>query len=221
MAGKRKKLHFKDKDLWYLVGLIATDGCLSSDGQHIDITAKDKDFLESLKKSLELENRIGTKKNGGGMRSHRIQFANRDFYDFLVSIGLTAKKSLTLGALKVPITWFPDFLRGVIDGDGGIRHWIHPSNNAEQWSLKIHSAAPGFIHWLEETIEKRFLVAGQVHKAKTGVYVLKYGKMAAKRICQNCYYEACLGLERKIDLAKMCNASNTGWSKSKTVYCEV
>ena len=35
----------------------------------------------------------------------------------LVSLGLTPRKSLTLGALAVPDELFPDFFRGCIDGD--------------------------------------------------------------------------------------------------------
>ena len=30
----------KPNDLWYLVGLVATDGSLSLDGRHINITSK-------------------------------------------------------------------------------------------------------------------------------------------------------------------------------------
>ena len=220
MPHKRKQLEFKDEDLWYLVGLIATDGNLSSDGRHIDITAKDAEFLKDLKMTLGLDNKVGVKRNGSGVCWH-IQFANRNFYDFLLSIGLTPKKSLTLGELKVPTKWFSDFVRGVIDGDGSIRKWIHPSNGVEQWSLRIYSAAPLFLSWLEQRVEKHFLVKGQIHKNQKSVSVLKYGKLAAKQILENCYYEGCLGLDRKAILAKMCSISNAGWSKSKTVLCAI
>jgi hypothetical protein len=223
MPHKRKKLEFKEQDLWYLVGLIATDGNLSSDGRHINVTSKHLDFLATLKGALRLENVIGTKSSGSrkDRKYYQIQFSNRNFYDFLLSVGLTPKKSLTLGPLKVPNAWFADFLRGVIDGDGSIRRWIHPSNGAEQWSLRVYSGSSTFMRWLESSIERRFLVSGQIHTHGKGLHVLKYGKLAAKRVFQNCYYEGCLGLERKINLAKVCGTSNAGWSKSKTVYCEV
>lgn len=60
-------------DLWYLVGLITADGCLSSDGRHTDITAKDKDFLQELGARLKISNAIGQKKNGMGLVYRRIQ----------------------------------------------------------------------------------------------------------------------------------------------------
>lgn len=42
MANRRKELNIEGANLWYLVGLITSDGCLSKDGRHVDITAKKK-----------------------------------------------------------------------------------------------------------------------------------------------------------------------------------
>lgn len=58
MPQKRKELNIKSKDLWYLIGLITTDGCLSSDGRHIDITSKDYEFLREIKDSFGLAIKI-------------------------------------------------------------------------------------------------------------------------------------------------------------------
>ncbi len=38
----------------YAVGVITTDGCLSSDGRHINITSKDTDQLNNIKKCLNV-----------------------------------------------------------------------------------------------------------------------------------------------------------------------
>ena len=221
MARRRIELKFKDKDLWYLVGLTATDGNLSSDGRHIDITSKYQNFLENIKVELGLENKIGIKSSGSKVleKYYHIQIANKNFYDFLLSIGLTPNKSLSLGELKVPNKWFVDFIRGVIDGDGSIRKWFHPSNQGEQWSLRIYSASPKFINWLRESIERMFLAKGRIHENANNCYVLKFGKLAAKRILQSCYYEKCLSLDRKNRLAEKCGISTDGWGKSKTLLC--
>jgi len=128
------------KHLWYLVGLIASDGCLSSDGRHLDITAKEREFLDTGRDTLGLSNRIGVKSRGKINQTYRIQFGSVVFYDFLLSLGLVPSKSLRLGSLDVPDEYFPDFLRGQIDGDGNIRRWLHPTNGREQWVLRIYSA---------------------------------------------------------------------------------
>ncbi len=63
MPNIRKELKIEGSNLWYLVGLITTDGCLSSDGRHIDITSKDYAFLQEIKDCLGIGNKIGSKYN--------------------------------------------------------------------------------------------------------------------------------------------------------------
>ena len=204
-----------------MVGLITSDGCLSSDGRHIDITSKENEFLQEIKNSLEINNKIGVKFNTKKQEAFHIQIANRNFYDFLLSIGLTQNKSLSLGAIKVPDQYFYDFLRGLIDGDGCIRRWIHPSNNREQWSSRIYSGSGEFIKWLNDTTEALLRIRGRIYRETATKWILKYGKMAAREIVKRCYYKDCLGLNRKIKLAKECLDSYRGWSKSKTVHYDL
>jgi len=127
MPHKRKELNIKGSNLWYLVGLIASDGCLSPDGRHIDITSKDRDFLKRLVEKLNITNRVTVKNSGANDQAYHIQIANRNFYDFLQSIGLMPRKSLVIDSLDIPGIYFLDFLRGMIDGDGCIRKWTHPT----------------------------------------------------------------------------------------------
>lgn len=218
MPHKRKDLKIKGSNLWYLVGLITSDGCLCKDGRHIDITSKDRDFLQTIKEHLGLINRVGIKNKNTHKQAYRIQIANKGFYDFLLSIGLTQNKSLTLEQIRVPDQFFIDFLRGLIDGDGCIRRWIHPSNNREQWSLRIYSGSKDFIDWLNNATEFLLKIKGKVYKQSDTQWILKYGKMAAREIAGKCYYRDCLGLDRKIKLAQECCSSYIGWQQSKTVF---
>jgi hypothetical protein len=217
LPAHRKELAISGSNLWYLVGLIASDGCLSSDGRHIDITSKDNLFLQRIKDATGITNRICEKYNAQKQKSFHLQVGNKNLYDFLLLVGLTPHKSLTLGALKVPDCFYIDFLRGVIDGDGCIRHWRHPSNGREQWSLRIYSGSEYFVQWLTKVNVRLLKIKGRIHKNVSNLWVLKYGKMAAKEIAVRCYYKGCLGLERKIKLAQACRDSRQGWHKSKTV----
>lgn len=217
MPNKRKELKIEGSNLWYLVGLITTDGNLSPDGRHIDITSKDFKFLVGIKNLIEIENKIGIKYGFKKQKAFHIQFSNRNFYDFLLSVGLMQNKSLVLGEIKIPEQYFIDFLRGAIDGDGCIRNWIHPTNKREQWSLRIYSGSEEFINWLNNTTQQLLKVSGRIHKNAAGTWVLKYGKMAAKEISRRCYYRNCFGLKSKIKLANECLGSYKGWRQSKTV----
>ncbi|HYV33488.1 MAG TPA: hypothetical protein VE973_01405 [Candidatus Limnocylindria bacterium] len=121
---------------------------------------------------------------------------------------MTPKKSLTLDKIKVPSPYFPDFLRGVIDGDGSIHTWKHPSNGNIQWALRIFSGSQKFIDWLKITTEESFKVQGKIHITKTykknALYQLKFGKFATKIIFSKSYYTDCLSLKRKYLLALEC-----------------
>ncbi len=195
----------KPQHLWYVIGLIATDGNLSKSGRHINITSKNNKHLLSVKKALGLNNNKVTKKSRAKYKEKNysfLQFSDVKFYKYLLNIGLTPKKSLTLGELKIDHKYFIDFLRGVIDGDGSISTWIHNTNNNRQWSLRIFSAAPIFIKWLKEKIENYFLVKGKLYyykyaNKKNPIYTLKFGKLPTKVIIKKIYYKNALSLEKK------------------------
>jgi hypothetical protein len=222
MPQKRKDLKIEGPNLWYLVGLITSDGNLSKDGRHIDITSKDSGFLETLVEKFKISNKVCVKNKGTNKEAKRIQIANKNFYDFLVSIGLMPNKSLIISEIKIPKIYFVDFLRGLIDGDGCIRSWTHPTNLHEQWSLRVYSGSKKFITWLRHTIEIYLGCKGRIHpefKAawKKPVYTLKYGKIAAKVILKNCYNKGAFGMGRKIDLAERFLKVPSGWRQSRTL----
>ncbi len=217
MPQKRKDLKIAGANLWYLVGLITSDGCLSSDGRHIDITSKERDFLEVIKARLGLESQVCIKNKNTPKQAYRIQIANKNFYEFLLSVGLTPNKSLTLEQVQIPKIYFYDFLRGLIDGDGGIQRWIHHTNGREQWNLRVASGSMKFLEWLKKKIEVAIGAKGKFYSEGKNRFRLKYGKMAAREIVKKCYYEGCFGLQRKIILANSCLDSYRGWRKSKTI----
>jgi hypothetical protein len=71
--------------LAYTIGIISTDGNLSPDGRHINITSKDSQLLETIKSIMNLKNKIGRKGSGSsvGKKYFCLQFGNIDFYRFL------------------------------------------------------------------------------------------------------------------------------------------
>ncbi len=211
----------KPNNLWYIVGFIATDGNLSPDGRHINITSKDTEHLILLKRALGITNKLSSKLGISKTRSSVLQFGDVKFYRFLEQIGLTKKKSLTLKPLKIPKKYFHDFLRGVIDGDGNIQEWVHKSNGNTQWVIKIVSASPFFLPWIKDRIEECMKTQGKIYDSirpghSNPLYILKYGKFAAKIILRKCYYVGSLALKRKLKIAVKCIQSENGLSKYNT-----
>ena len=203
--------------------MIATDGCLGRDGRSINITSKEREFLAQVQIAIGSRGCISHKFGGSRQLAYQLQFKSRSLWEHLWEIGLTPKKSLTIGPLRVPDEGFRDFLRGAIDGDGNIRRWQHPTNGREQWRLQVYGASQPFLRWLQETTKRLWHVTGSLHVRPPAserhhpLYILKFGKIAAKVILTECYYPNALALERKRALAIECVAATVGWSRSKTV----
>ena len=177
-------------NLAYAVGLIATDGYLGNDGLLIDLTSKDKEQLENFSKCVGVNFTIGRKHNGQGKECLRIQFKNKTFYNFLLLIGLTPKKSLTMGKLGIPEKYFFDFLRGCFDGDGCFySYWDPRWRSSHMFYVEFVSASEKHIFWLREELKRCIHVIGHItNKKDSSFFQLKYAKREALEIIKNMYY---------------------------------
>lgn len=194
-------------ELAYVIGIITSDGNLSPDGRHISITSKDKALLQQVRAVLNLNNVIGTKSRGTlPSRMYFVfQFGDINFYEFLLSLGLTPAKSKTLEPLDIPPSLFSDFLRGCIDGDGSIGSSSHPESKHPQIKLRLCSASPVFLQWILSEVRMNYGVTGgsisrQDNKA---VCTLSFGKRDALTILRHMYAsEDAPSLQRKRVVAK-------------------
>jgi hypothetical protein len=192
----------------YAIGLITSDGNLSSDGRHINFTSKDFSLAQSFKKCLKLDNKIGRKARGGSQDKIYcvVQFGDKNFYHFLLAIGLMPAKSKVLGKLQIPDAYFVDFLRGCIDGDGNIITVKHPESQHLQLRIRITSASLQFLEWLKSKIYVNIQVdGGWIYSPKSqSVHSLTYGKSDAIKIGRSIYYHDVEHyLHRKFDNIKM------------------
>lgn len=187
--------------LAYAIGLIATDGCLSSDGRHIDLTSKDKEQLVNFLRCLNLDNKIGRKFSGSGKRTYlRVQFGDVVFYRFLLGIGLTPAKSKTMGIVQIPRRYFFDFLRGCFDGDGTFySYWDPRWKSSFMFYTVFISASPAHLNWIREELNVRLRVTGHLtHDTKKSTYQLKYAKAESLKILRRLYQnKAAVCLTRK------------------------
>ncbi len=175
-------------ELAYVVGLIATDGNMSSDGRHITFTSKDLELATLFKKYLNHEGKIGRKSRGGGgeKKYFVVQLGDVIFYKFLLSIGLTPKKSKTMGKLEIPQKYFYDFFRGCIDGDGSVGSFMHPESKLPQFKTRLVSASKLFLEWIRSlTIKdgiKGFITTSD------GLHTLVFAKRDSTKLLNLVYY---------------------------------
>ena len=190
----------------YVIGVITTDGNLSSDGRHINVTSKDREMVDTVKRLLRLDNKIGRKARGYSKEKKYfvLQFGDINFCEFLVSIGLMPAKSKKLKRVLVPLKFFADFLRGCIDGDGNISISRHPESKFEQLRVRLVSASPDFLIWILAVIRKELAVNGGYiySQARKSVSTLAFGKTDSMKIIKGMYYKKSLPtLKRKRVLA--------------------
>lgn len=175
----------------YAIGLIVSDGCLSSDGRHIDFTSKDLDQVKTFASILSLKNKIAPKGRGHTLEKNyfHIQFGNVKFYRFLLKIGLTPHKSKTIAAIKIPDKYFIDFLRGCFDGDGyTYSYWDPRWRSSFMLYFVLTSASYKFLSWTKEKINGLYGISGKIGTTN-GAYKLAYAKSASIRIIEKIYYK--------------------------------
>jgi hypothetical protein len=183
------------KDYWnnnfaYAIGLFTADGCLSSDGRHLEFTSKDEEQVKTFAQCLNLKNSITLKSRGNseGKKYFHIQFGDVKLYRFLNSIGLTPKKSLTIKELKIPSVFIPDFTRGLLDGDGSVHTNSHPESKLLQFKTSFHSGSKIFLEWLSNQLKVMALLEGGTLCKSTRAYNLSYGKRDSIRLIKAIYY---------------------------------
>jgi len=186
-------------NLAYAVGLIASDGNLSSDGRHIDLTSKDIEQLENFQKCLEITHKISIKKSGYSDKEYsRIQFSDVKFYRWLNGIGMTSKKSKTIANLKIPNRYFFDFLRGQFDGDGcSYSYWDKRWHSSFMIYVSFVSASKDHMLWMSKKIEQLIGFVGRIDRVDS-VYRLRYAKNASIVLFEKMYADyGAIALTRK------------------------
>src|ERR1041385_2190618 len=90
----------------YAIGLIATDGCLSSNGRTVVFTSKDDEAIDNFLRALNIDARIGINVSGNGKLTKRVQIGDVLFFRFLQTIGLTPAKSKIISTVAIPDKFF-------------------------------------------------------------------------------------------------------------------
>lgn len=195
----------------YLVGLTATDGCLLSRKTTIDITSGDREMVETFLRCAGRPDVRVRLYAGKKSTIYRGTFGDVELYRWLQAAGLTPRKSLTLGPLRVPTQFLSHVMRGLIDGDGSIDCYVHnpikkinPNYRYQRLSVRFLSASRAHCVWVQEILREHLQIVGALLRKHGRGYSehdlcnVKYGKYASIRLL-TWMYEGSEGmrLERK------------------------
>lgn len=185
----------------YAIGLLATDGNLSPNGRHIVFVSKDHEQLNNFQKALNICIPVTYTRSGySGRLVPRLQFGDTLFYNFLTCIGITPKKSKTIGQVDIPKIFFFDFIRGCFDGDGTFySYWDRRWKSSFMFYTAFASASREHLGWVQRELKMRIATTGHITcDSSKSTYQLKYGKADSLKIIKKMYYsDSAICLSRK------------------------
>lgn len=166
--------------------------------------SSDTQLLKTFKKCLNLKNKIARSKNDGWATkpSYRVQFGNVQFYRWLLKIGLFPAKTYTIGKLNIPNKYFPDFLRGHLDGDGSITAYMDRYNiyrgrtyANQRIFVRFTSASNNHIDWLYRKINQNngakgvFIYKPPATSNRVPMWDIKFAKKESVKLLKWIYYK--------------------------------
>jgi hypothetical protein len=187
--------------LAYAIGLMATDGCVA-DGDHVSFPSADRELVALFASCLGKANTIGEFRTETGGTAYRIQFGDVAFCRWLAGIGITGRKSLTIGAIEVPDSLTVDLARGLLDGDGSIINKRARADTGgrrdyywEYLQTKFVCASRPHLDWLRGQLKKSLAIDGLIitrsaREGKHACYTLRYGKRASHLLLPAIYRDA-------------------------------
>jgi hypothetical protein len=187
---KLKTIYVWSRELAYLAGLFASDGCLLNNGRHLNITSKDLQIIQSCQDILGKFTKIGTKIGQFQTKAYYWQFSDVALYEFFYDAGIKPRKSTSIKEVKVPDMYWADFLRGYFDGDGTTYGYIDKRwTNARMYYVGFVSASNDFITWL--ALKNKNLINTKGHSIRNGARAntLVYAKSDSVKIYNYMYSE--------------------------------
>lgn len=123
----------------YWLGYLAADGNIQETPRSSCVKFLTKDY-EMVEKFLKYtDNKVNIFIPKDNTEYTLVYFGSKEIVKYLISIGITPKKSNTL-YMNIPIT--KDFVRGVIDGDGSVHN--------KKSTIKITSGSVKFLEQIKE-----------------------------------------------------------------------
>jgi intein-encoded DNA endonuclease-like protein len=171
------------KKMWWLVGVIAADGCVE-DRYHYSIAQKDAQFLKQISRLIGYNGPI--QQHGNGV--YRLRVSNTYQVNKLIQLGITPRKSLTFQMPNMPSMYFWHFLRGYFDGDGSVYRScprVKGRTYRQWWVSFIGSDA--FINALNQKLAMYLSLRKRKIETYNNTAIIRYSRKSALTILEKIY----------------------------------
>ena len=192
----------------YILGLLASDGCVSKDTNHfyIDLQQEDEEILYKIKEELSFEGPIQHYTNNNGCNFSRLRVCSKIIKEDLTHYGITPKKTYSL----LPPTFLEEqylisYIRGYFDGDGCI--YINQKDSSYNWY--ICGARKEVLEWMKKILLNNYGIITSVSVSSRMLsngdpfyYLQVYKKETIIKIFKILYVQNSLFLKRKYQIMK-------------------
>lgn len=174
------------KNMAWLLGFLAADGCVEKDRNviKISLSSVDKEILEKIRKEISLRSKVKNYVDNAGFAKSKIQWSSEQHKKDLASYHIIPQKTFKLKPPeKLNDEFIIDYLRGFWDGDGSIT--ICRNNyNVLEW--QITSASKEILDFFVEFLyEKYGIPKVKVHtfiRDDHNLYLLLYSTKASLQL---------------------------------------
>jgi hypothetical protein len=149
-------------DMAYILGFIISDGNIRESLLRIELQKKDVEVLDYIKTSMSSTQEVKFR-NRFDTRTQKI-YESTFFYlnsskmiKTLASMGVIPNKSgKEICPENIPVQFIPDFLRGVMDGDGNIqcKNIVSDGKHYKSFCIQIASSSELFLIQLKDRLMK-------------------------------------------------------------------
>jgi hypothetical protein len=206
---KNKKFFSKSNenpDMAWLMGFIAADGTIRKDSNEIKIglARKDKEILEKIKITLELETTVKDYISTNGYDCSCLQWTCEKHKKDLARYSIVPAKTFILKPpYQLDKKYWIDYIRGYFDGDGSI-NLIQNSNGRGNGNLRwqVCSATKEIIEWIVDFLYDEYEIPKvkiQIWQREHPLYGCQYSSSATRKIYNILYTPNSLFLKRKKD----------------------
>ena len=190
---------YQSHNMAYILGLIASDGCVGFQENSISIQLRDYDaeILEKIKIILNSSRPIDYYTDSKGISYAKLQFWSKSIKDDLKIYNIVPNKTFILmPPMFLAKEYWISYIRGYFDGDGCI------TQNNRVIAFSIEGASKPVIEWIRNVFANEYgIINNKIYTKTTNANNLIYNNVyygeKCKKIYRILYQNSELRLERK------------------------
>lgn len=191
-------------DLGYILGMLGSDGCVAQNRNmiYIELQRQDREILEKINTVIKNDRPVKDYETGRGYENSKIYFYSKMVKDELATYNIIPNKTYESSYKfpdKLKKEFYPDYIRGLFDGDGSIK--ARTGYNVPIW--QIDSSSKEIVKKIQEYLNE-FNIKTTIHeipKVNISIYrILCSNITGCKHIFNIMYYpNVNLYMKRKYD----------------------